>query len=326
MGQQAPAQVLAQLGSTAAGLDEQEAERRRRLYGANEIPRQKSPSWPEQLLASIRNPLVVLLTALAAISLVSGEAESGLIILAIVVFSVFLRFSQDFRSSKAVDGLRELVHTTATVSRPQPQQLAGDRTTALNRELDQELDLELNRGLDSGWKPNQGEPHLNLCRSLELGLRKEVPIADLVPGDVINLSAGDMVPADGRLLDSKDLFVSQASLSGEALPVEKHVTTSDLTCASPNPLDLESLCFLGTAVVSGTASMVVVQTGAHTILGSIAEGVMVPKSSTGFDRGVNDVSALLMRFMLVMAPSVFLINGLLKGNWGEAFSSPSLWR
>ena len=327
MGKQVPAQVLAQLGSTAAGLDEQEAERRRRLYGANEIPRQKSPGWPEQLLASLRNPLVVLLTALAAISLLSGEAESALIILAIVVFSVILRFSQDFRSSKAVDGLRELVHTTATLSRPQPRQLQHDRTMALHQGPNQELIHGLNQGLNQGpnhelnsrWESNQGDPHLALCRSLELGLRQEVPITDLVPGDVIHLSAGDMVPADGRLLDSKDLFVSQASLSGEALPVEKHVTASDLTCASPNPLDLESLCFLGTAVVSGTASMVVVQTGAHTILGSIAEGVMAPKSSTGFDRGVNDVSALLMRFMLVMAPSVFLMNGLLKGNWAEAF-------
>ena len=288
-GHQAPAEVLAQLDTTEAGLSELQADLRRRQGGSNEIPRQGTPSWPVQLLGSVRNPLVLLLTALAALSLVSGEAESALIILAIVIFSVILRFSQEYRSSRAVDALRELVHTTATVSRQ-------------NRSLEA-ANL---RAIDPGTSLNGVH-------------RQEVAMRDLVPGDIIYLAAGDMVPADVRLLHSKDLFVAQATLTGESLPVEKHVNPPLIALPSSNPLELQSLCFLGTSVVSGAASAVVVQTGAHTLLGSIAASLMVPKLSTGFDKGVNDVSALLLRFMLVMAPSVFLINGLLKGNWGEAF-------
>ena len=291
LGNQPPEQVLAQLETGQAGLSELEAELRRRHYGPNEIPRQGKASWPMQLLASVRNPLVLLLTALAALSLVSGEAESALIILTIVIFSVILRFSQDYRSSRAVAALQELVHTTATVSRPL---LDGERT-----------------GHESAL--------VDLAPNVEMGQRQDVPLRDLVPGDVILLAAGDMVPADVRLLHSKDLYVSQATLTGESLPVEKHASVGTIASASSNPLELESLCFLGTAVVSGAASAVVVHTGGRTILGSVAEGVQVPKSSTGFDKGVNDVSRLLLRFMLVMAPSVFLINGVLKGNWGEAF-------
>jgi len=282
---------LAQLETGQAGLSELEAERRRRHYGPNEIPQQGTASWPMQLLASVRNPLVLLLTALAALSLVSGEAESALIILTIVIFSVILRFSQDYRSSRAVAALQELVHTTATVSRPFQVWEGTGHESAL----------------------------IELAPNGEMGQRQDIPIRDLVPGDVILLAAGDMVPADVRLLHSKDLYVSQATLTGESLPVEKHVAVGTISSTSSNPLELESLCCLGTAVVSGAASAVVVQTGGSTILGSVAEGVLVPKSSTGFDKGVNDVSRLLLRFMLVMAPSVFLINGVLKDNWGEAF-------
>lgn len=291
IGTKPPEQVLAELESSGAGLSEQEADRRRRLYGPNDIPRQGTSSWPAQLLASGGNPLVLLLGALAALSLVSGEAESALIIPTIVIFSVILRFSQEYRSSRAVAALRDLVLNTATVSRPVP---AGDRA---------------------------GQPSASLDPgpSLQEGHRQDVPMRDLVPGDVILLAAGDMVPADVCLLQSKGLYVSQAALTGESLPVEKHGAGDAKTSASSNVLDLESLCFLCTAVVSGAARAVVVQTGGRTILGSMAEGMGVPKSKTGFDKGVNDVSGLLLRFMLVMAPSVFLINGLLKGNWGEAF-------
>ena len=297
LGNRPPGQVLAELGTSGSGLSALEAERRRRRYGPNEIPRQGQASWPVQLVASVSNPLVLLLTALAALSLVSGEAESALIILTIVIFSVVLRFSQEYRSSRAVAALGELVLTTATVSRPLGQ--PGRRPNPMG-------------------VPCMGEDR-DLDPSLEDYQQQEVPIRDLVPGDVIHLSAGDMVPADVRLLHSRDLYVSQASLSGESMPVEKDGNGTTGYSATSNPLELESLCFLGTAVLSGTAMAVVIHTGPRTILGSIAEGVLVPKSSTGFDKGVNDVSVLLLRFMLVMAPSVFLINGLLKGNWGEAF-------
>jgi Mg2+-importing ATPase len=144
-----------------------------------------------------------------------------------------------------------------------------------------------------------------------------VPIEELVPGDIVHLSAGDMIPADIRLLAAKDLFVSQSALTGEALPVEK-VAVAAAPPAGTLP-DLPTICFMGTSVVSGTATGVVVATGNRTYFGSMASSVLGPRPLTAFDRGVNQVSWLLIRFMLVMVPVVFLINGLLKGDWLEAF-------
>jgi Mg2+-importing ATPase len=138
-----------------------------------------------------------------------------------------------------------------------------------------------------------------------------------VPGDIVFLSAGDMIPADCRILQSKDLFVSQAMLTGEALPVEKReYAISDADTRSP--LELENCCFMGTNVVSCTASAVVVNTGDQTYFGSISRSVTGKRAETSFDKGVNSVSWLLIRFMLIMVPLVFLINGLTKGNWLEA--------
>jgi Mg2+-importing ATPase len=152
---------------------------------------------------------------------------------------------------------------------------------------------------------------------------EEVPVRDLVTGDVVHLSAGDLIPADVRLLSAKDLFVSQAALTGESIPVEKaDVPAAEarrLLDAHAAPLDVPSLCFLGTTVVSGTAKAVVVATGDRTYLGSLARHLVGRRSDTAFDKGVRGVSWLLIRFMLVMVPVVFLLNGFTKGDWGEAF-------
>ena len=152
---------------------------------------------------------------------------------------------------------------------------------------------------------------------------EEVPIRDLVPGEVVHLSAGDLIPADVRLLSAKDLFVSQAALTGESIPVEKaDVPAAEarrLLDAHAAPLDVPSLCFLGTTVVSGTAKAVVVATGDRTYLGSLARHLVGRRADTAFDKGVRGVSWLLIRFMLVMVPVVFFLNGFTKGNWGEAF-------
>ena len=148
-------------------------------------------------------------------------------------------------------------------------------------------------------------------------LRVEVPIRQLVPGDVLWLSAGDMVPADVRLLSAKDLFVGQAALTGESLPVEKFAQLRD--ARQGNPLERDSLCFMGTTVVSGSALAVVIGTGTRTYFGSLAERVIASDPTpTAFQTGVNRVSWLLIRFMLVMAPVVLLINGFTKGDWLEA--------
>ncbi|MHA6236374.1 magnesium-translocating P-type ATPase [Pseudomonas fluorescens group sp. PF-69] len=147
--------------------------------------------------------------------------------------------------------------------------------------------------------------------------RIELPIKQLVPGDLIVLSAGDMIPADCRVLSAKDLFVSQAAMTGESMPVEKFARQQDNdTC---NPLDLDNILFMGTNVVSGTAMVVILTTGNSTYFGALAQRVgATDRAPTSFQTGVNKVSWLLIRFMFVMAPLVLFINGFTKGDWTEA--------
>ncbi len=145
----------------------------------------------------------------------------------------------------------------------------------------------------------------------------EVPVRDLVPGDVVKLAAGDMIPGDVRIVSAKDLFVTQSSLTGESLPVEKSDATDQR--AGVSPLELNNVGFLGTSVESGTATAVVAATGAGTFIGSMAESMASQQVITSFDRGVNRFTWLMIQFMLVMVPLVFLINGFTKHNWKEAF-------
>lgn len=147
--------------------------------------------------------------------------------------------------------------------------------------------------------------------------KKEIDIKNIVPGDLIFLSAGDMIPADIRIIQSKDLFVSQAMLTGESLPLEKN--SEPIPGADhKSPLELDNICFMGTNVVSGTAMAIVVTTGNLTYFGSIGKAITGKRAETSFDKGVNKVSWLLIRFMMVMVPLIFLVNGLTKGDWFEA--------
>jgi Mg2+-importing ATPase len=150
--------------------------------------------------------------------------------------------------------------------------------------------------------------------------RIEVPVEELVVGDIVHLGAGDMVPADLRLLAAKDLFISQAILTGESLPVEKAAPNATTGPGSADgPLDLPTVCYMGTNVVSGTATAVVLATGSRTYLGSLAHTLSGERVQTSFDRGISSVSWLLIRFMAVMVPVVFVINGFDKHDWLEAF-------
>ncbi len=149
------------------------------------------------------------------------------------------------------------------------------------------------------------------------GKERESPLAELVPGDIIKLAAGDMIPADVRLLSCKDLFLTQASLTGESFPVEKFDRPELSTAKSP--LELSNVCFLGTSVESGSASAVVVETGLKTYLGTMASAITQRQPPTSFDRGVASFTWLMIRFMAVMVPLVFFINGFSKHRWGEAF-------
>jgi len=146
---------------------------------------------------------------------------------------------------------------------------------------------------------------------------REIPLRDLVPGDVVKLSAGDMVPADVRLLSAKDLFVAQSALTGEAMPVEKVAAPVDAPRASP--LDLPNVAFLGTNVVSGTAHALVVNTGEATYMGGISDTLVGQRPPTSFDKGIREVSLLLVRSMAVMTVVVFFLNGFTKHDWKEAF-------
>ena len=152
------------------------------------------------------------------------------------------------------------------------------------------------------------------------GQKVEIPLRQIVPGDVLTLSAGDMVPADVRLLAARDLFLNQAALTGESLPVEKGAACSAAAATSTqNPLELPCLCFLGSNVESGAGTAVVVTTGRSTYFGSLASSITGARQLTSFDKGVNQFTWLMISFMLVMVPLVFLFNGLSKGSWLEAF-------
>ena len=278
-------QTLADLGSCVDGLIELDAVERLAKGGPNEVAHERPPHWLVQLLVCLKNPFIIVLVTLAIIQFISSPDDPRPIIIigVMVAISVGLQFWQEYRSTIAAEKLKALVRTTATVLRRQ-------------------------------FEDAQGEP-------------REVPIQELVPGDVVRLSAGDLVPADVRLISSRDLFVSQAALTGEALPVEKHDTLGLLaekspdraSCGHGDQFDLANVCFLGTNVVSGSATALVVATGARTYFGSFARSVAGKRAETSFDRGVKSVSWVLIRFMLVMVPIVFLINVLTKGDWLQSF-------
>ena len=145
----------------------------------------------------------------------------------------------------------------------------------------------------------------------------EIPLRQLVPGDVVKLSAGDMIPADVRLIAARDLFISQGALTGESLPVEK--LGSCEAKAGASPLEMANLCFLGTSVESGAATAVILATGSQTYFGSMAGSMMGAPVLTSFDKGVKGFTWLMISFMMIMVPLVFLINGFTKHNWHEAF-------
>ncbi len=147
------------------------------------------------------------------------------------------------------------------------------------------------------------------------GGAKEIPLDEIVVGDIVHLSAGDMIPADIRIIQAKDLFISQSALTGESEAVEK---TSAISVDGEAVLDKNNLAFMGTNVLSGYAKGIVVSTGNDTIFGGIALDLNKEPTVTSFEKGVNSVSWVLIRFMMVMVPIVFIINGITKGDWLNA--------
>ncbi len=259
--------VLKELESQLDGLSAAEAESRLKRYGLNEITREKRQSPFMRLVDNVKNPLVILLTALGILSYLTGDARAMIVIFVIVLVGIVLRFFQESRADNAAEKLKAMVSTNATAVRDSKE--------------------------------------------------SEVALSLLVPGDIVRLAAGDMVPADVRVLTAKDLFLNQAALTGESVPVEKKAppTSGEIS----NPLELPNIAFLGTNVESGTATAVVIRTGEQTYFGSLAASIMGQRVLTSFDKGVNKFTWLMIRFIAVMVPAVFLINGLTKHNWLEAF-------
>jgi Mg2+-importing ATPase len=279
--------ALARLDTSDEGLLDREAAERLETYGANEVVHEERKNLALDLLGRFQSPLNLLLLALAGISFAMNDLESAAIIGVMVAVSAVLSAVQEYRSSAAADRLRAMVKITATV-------LRKDRRKGVPAEVSRHFQVRLHPGAPE---------------------RKEVPLAQLVPGDVIHLSAGDMVPADVRILSAKDLFVNQAALTGESLPVEKFASPE----RRDNPLELGNTCFMGTNVVSGSATAAVVLTGRRTYFGALAGSLAGGRAETSFDLGVNRFAWLMIRFMLVMVPAVFLVNGATRGNWLEAF-------
>jgi len=278
-----PELLLNNLNTHANGLTEEQAEAVREHVGLNEVEHEKPLPWWLHLWHCYQNPFNLLLTLLAVISYLTKDLKAASVISLMVVLSTLLRFWQEAKSNKAADALKAMVSNTATVMRRNPAEAADARAV----------------------RHPQGE------------YRVEVPIQQLVPGEVIVLSAGDMIPADCRVLMAKDLFVAQAAMTGESMPVEKFAHQRDAKAI--NPLDLDSILFMGTNVVSGAATAVVLATGNHTYFGALAERVTaINRAPTAFQSGVNKVSWLLIRFMFVMSPLVLFINGFTKGDWMEA--------
>ena len=259
--------VLQGLDSSPNGLSAEEAGARVKRYGLNEIAHEKRQSPLMRLLDNVKNPLVILLTALGVLSYLTGDLRAFAVIFAMVLLGVSLRFFQEMRADNSAEKLKAMVNTTATVMRD--------------------------------------------------GKEAELALKFLVPGDIIRLAAGDMVPADVRVLTAKDSFLNQAALTGESLPVEKKAAPA--SAEVQNSLELPDVCFLGTNVESGTATAVVIHTGDQTYLGSLATSIVGKREQTSFDKGVNNFTWLMIRFIAVMVPAVFLINGFSKHDWLQAF-------
>ena len=271
--------VFTYFQSFSLGLTVEEVEKRQSLYGKNEIVHERKKKPLIMLAKAFVNPFVGVLTVLVAISF---------------VMDVWMADPADR------DWTSIIIVTTMIV------------LSAILRFCQE-------------WKANRSSEALqkmvtNTCYVKRVGFHDgEISNEELVPGDVVMLSAGDMIPADIRIIESKDLFISQSSLTGESDSIEKFPNLSVGYSEKSSIVDLDNICFMGSNVVSGSAKGIVFQTGNNTYLGTIAKSVAGHRAATAFDKGITKVSLLLIRFMLIMVPIVFMVNGITKGDWMEAF-------
>ena len=276
--------ILMSLNSSLRGLDEKEITANRSSFGNNKVTHEKKKTLPQRLAAAFVNPFTAILFCLAVVSMITD--------MILPYFALFGSDPEDF------DPLTVVIILTMVL-------ISGT--------------LRYVQETRSG---NAAEKLLAMITTTCTVTRREkvkaeVPLEEVVVGDIVHLSAGDMIPADIRMIDSKDLFVSQASLTGESAPIEK---TAQICKENQDTItDYNNIAFMGSNVISGSATAVVLAVGDHTLFGSMAAAVAGEAVETSFTKGVNAVSWVLIRFMLVMVPLVFFINGVTKGDWLAAF-------
>ena len=276
-------ETLGYLNTTLCGLEPGKVEENRSEYGSNKVTREKKKTLPQRLAGAFINPFTAILFCLALVSSFTDMIFPH--------FSLFGCVPKDF------DCLTVVIILTMVF-------LSGTL-----------------RFVQESRSGNAAEKLLAMITTTCTVTRKgqemaEIPLNEVVVGDIVHLSAGDMLPADVRILDAKDLFVSQASLTGESEPIEKIPMVNETRDAIT---DYTNIAFMGSNVISGSASAVVVTVGDHTLFGSMASEVAHEAVETSFSKGVNAVSWVLIRFMLVMVLLVFVANGITKGDWLSAF-------
>ncbi|MEU1821615.1 magnesium-translocating P-type ATPase [Streptomyces abikoensis] len=279
-------QVLQDVRATPQGLRQDEAGERLERDGANVVAHDRGPRWYAQLARAFWNPFILILTALV-----------------VIMYVQWLQVADEEPFDPKIPILGAMVLISGLL-RFWQEYRSSAAATALRALVTTTTAVQRRAGRDAA------------------PATVEIPMDQVVKGDVVRLAAGDLVPADLRLLTAKDLMISQAALSGESLPAPKADTrVHDYgQSTTTDPVEADNLALMGTSVTSGTATGVVVATGSGTYFGSMAGSLVGERPETSFDTGVKKVSYLLIRFMLVMVPLVFVINGFTKGDWAEAFT------
>mgnify|MGYP004560799751 CR=1 FL=1 len=275
--------IYKNLHTNIIGLNEENVEVNRDKYGANKVTHEKKKSIVKYLYGAFVNPFTAILF--------------GLTIVSVLTDMIFPKYSLLGRVPEDFDPMTSIIIMTMVI-------ISGTL-----------------RFLQESRSGDAAEKLLAMitttCTVTRIGMvKKEIPMDELVVGDIVHLSAGDMLPADVRIIEAKDLFVSQASLTGESEPIEK---SGNVDIKRESITDYHNIAFMGSNVISGSASAVVVCVGDNTLFGSMASAVAKEAVETNFTKGVNAVSWVLIKFMLVMVPLVFFINGITKGDWLDAF-------
>ena len=276
-------ELFAELSSSEEGLASEQVDAAREFYGANAVAQATKRPLPLRLLAAFADPFTYILVFIAAVSVLTDW--------------IFATGADRDLSTPLIIGTMVLVSGVLRFIQDEKSTVAAEALAEMV-----ESTAEVERDGDGG---------------------NETPIDEIVVGDVVHLSSGDVVPADLRIFSARDLFVSQASLTGESEPVEKRASlaadaSATAAASAPALTDLESLAFMGSTVISGNARGIVVATGARTMFGEATGTLAGRKRETSFDAGIKSTSRLLMRLMLAMLPVVFVVSGATKGDWVSA--------